>query len=102
VRDYTATAAWLAGEKIKGHPVRLTGRAEVKPGVGGRLVVWLLNDSQRRIVVASVGAEDAGPLKGETADGLVWELTVSGEVGRVGSGTMTLDKAKVLKAKLAD
>jgi hypothetical protein len=102
VKDYKATAAWLAGEKIKGHPVRLTGRAEVTPIKRGGMLVWFLNDRKRRIVVASVGAKDAGPLKGETAEGLVWELTVSGEVGRVGAGTMTLDKAKVLKAALAD
>lgn len=97
VKTYTPLGCYRAGSKLKGDRVRVAGDAHAEPGKGRVLLRFSDAKGELRYVVCSADDADAGPLRGKPAG--AYTVTVEGEYGGSGGGTVTLKAVKVVSAE---
>jgi hypothetical protein len=90
-------AAWRAGAKLRDRKVRVRGEARVRPGGDGLFVEFF--GQARRLIIAAVAEDKAGPLAGRIKDEECWVVTIEGTVKHTDGGLTTFDEAELLKAE---
>jgi hypothetical protein len=90
-------AAWRAGAKLRDRNIRIRGEARVRPGGDGIFVEFF--GLGRRLILAAVAEEKAGPLGRKIKEEEQWIVTMEGIVKHTDGGLMTFDDAELLKVE---